>query len=199
MTKPEKRQRALIDWCVQHRMGPDELDPVALRIKNAYRELRMRFADAYCPSKKQADAWNDAAMACIEAQAEPESWVAAQFSEDGVLPYPNNLHGPEACARWDKWLTADGEMDITLQLASYADIVNTWRKTQAVSQILQDPRHGFPPVFVWCIAQLCGLSKLADVVADAARRQLARPAYWRVYSANFKDIIHLLTGDNACT
>ena len=196
---PEKRQRALIDWCVQHRMAPDDLEPVALRIKDAYRQLRMQFADAYRPGKKQEDAWNDAAMASIDAHAEPESWVAAQFTDNGMLPFPNNLHGPEAWARWEKWLAADGETDVTFQLMSYADIVKTWRATQPVACILQDPRHGFPPVFVWCIARLAGLGEIAAQVAEAAHNQLARPAYWRVYHDKFKDIIHELTGEPACT
>ena len=194
-----KRERALIDWCVQRCMAPCDLEPIAERIKSAYRQLRLRYADAYRSGAGQINAWNDAAMACIEAGATPEDWVAAQFEESDVLPYPNNLHGDFALERYRKWADASAASDIELQLVSYADIVRTWKQTKPLHEVLIDPRHGFPPLFVWCIATLGGYPVIAANAADAARRQYARPAYKLVYREQFGDILSSLEEGVSCT
>ena len=148
--------------------------------------VRLRYADAYRPGAKQITAWNDAAMASIEAGAQPEDWVVAQFEEGTVIPYPNNLHGQYAHDRYKKWSNADAVADIELHLASYADTVRTWRREAPLETVLTDPRHGFPPVFVWCIATLGNLPDIAASVADAARAQLNRPAYRLVYRKHWR-------------
>jgi hypothetical protein len=196
--KTAKRERALIDWCVQRRMSPDALEAIAARIKATYCQMRLRYADAYRPGAKQINAWNDAAMASIEAGAQPEDWVVAQFEEGTVIPYPNNLHGQYAHDRYKKWSNADAVADIELHLASYADTVRTWRREAPLETVLTDPRHGFPPVFVWCIATLGNLPDIAASVADAARAQLNRPAYRLVYRKQFGDILNQLVGDGVC-
>ena len=194
-----KRERALIDWCVQRCMAPCDLEPIAERIKSAYRQLRLRYADAYHPGAGQINAWNDAAMSSIEAGAIPEDWVTAQFEESDVLPYPNNLHGPHALEKYRKWADAGAVSDIELQLASYADIVRTWKQSSPLRSILTDPRHGFPPLFVWCIAPLGSCPDVASTVAGAAARQYARPAYKLVYREQFGDILSSLTEGVPCT
>lgn len=194
-----KRERALIDWCVQRCMAPCDLDPIAERIKSAYRKLRLRYADAYHPGAGQINAWNDAAMASIEAEATPEDWISAQFEESDTLPYPNNLHGTHAVDRYRRWADASAVSDIELQLASYADIVRTWKQSRPLRKILTDPRHGFPPLFIWCIATLGDCPDIAAAVAEGAVRQYARPAYKIVYREQFGDILSSLTEGVPCT
>ncbi len=192
MTKtPATRFRDLARWCTQHRMAPSDLERVARAVKNAYCAYREQYAPGYHPGARFDNAWNAGAMAAIDAGAvaDIDGWVAAQFAERTTLPYPNNLHGPEAEAAYRRWLSADAEVDVGLQLRSYADIVRTWKAAHSVASILTDTRHGFPPVFVWCIARTARLPDIAQVVEGAARAQLRRPAYRRVYGEQFPDLI----------
>jgi hypothetical protein len=196
--KKAARERALIDWCVQRRMAPCDLEPIATRVKEAYRKFRLRYAEAYRPAASQAVAWNNAAMTLIDEGAEPEAWVAAQFEGGDTVPYPNNLSGPHAIDRYRQWLGADAAQDIELQLLSYADIVRTWRQTKSLRDILTDPRHGFPPLFVWCVATIGGCVDIADTAAHAAAAQYMRPAYRATYGKQFSDIVTKLPGGVGC-
>lgn len=183
------RQRALFDWCTQHDMSPDALERLAQKVCSVYCKYRAQYAAGYRPSAAHADAWNDAAMALTEAGATPDTWVCAQFDEQENLPYPNNLHGKAATAAYRAWVAADSEIDIELQLRTYADIVKTWKAAHSVPSILTDPRHGFPPLFVWCISRVAKLPDITARVAPKARAQLARPAYRTVYRSRFPDLI----------
>jgi len=186
--------RALIDWCVSHHMAPCDLDVHAEKARGLYCDERKKYTGGYRPSGKHDDAWRKTAMACIDAGASISDWVTAQFDQRTTLPYPVNLHDKHARQHYVDWLSADDVEVIRLELASYASIVRKWRCTHSVADVLTDARHGFPPLFIWCIAEVAGLDDIASAYRDSALRQYGRPAYRKAYHDKFSDVITKLEG-----
>ena len=184
-----KRYQQLVRRGIALKRAPSDLQEIADHIRNVYASRRRDMLGLYIPSKKHDMEWLEAAVACIEAGAGPVEWVTAQLDTPGFIAYPNNLHGENATQRYKNWLAASDYRTVKLELVSFIDILKTFKQTSSVRDVLLDEKHGFPPLFVYCIARLAGMNDLADMHLARAKEFITNPSYRKVYCEYFNDVV----------
>ena len=186
-TKDDERER----WMLEHHMVPDDLESQAVHVRNTYMQFRRQFFPGYCVNKKKHHTkfWWDTARFMIDRKIDVEDFISLCFMTYGSTTRPEYLKSDLAIAKYDKNRQQLYDRAASL-LNLYAGNLHRARKNDkhTLEQILTDPRNDFGKLFIWCIAQLQGLSGLAARYHGDAQRLLTNPIYRKVYGKAFPEV-----------
>jgi len=187
----------LYKWLHDNKVTEDRLWDLALELYRLYVVSRQALYPEYRmqSTPPRPEKWVSVAQQVIEEQADPLSWVRAQFDEaDGEYPHPNQMSGEIARDKYHKWIrnfkdaapTVDEQL--TLFCRSFEEIRDK-NPHRGLEDILSDTRMSFGALFVWCMAKSLGLEDLASRHEKNAKTLLLRPAYRTSYSKLFPEVL----------
>ena len=186
-----KAQAAVEQWALQHQMIPEQLDPLALEIRESYVQHRRMMFPGYRLAITRYDRtfWRKVAMLFTELKADPQVYITMAFHLFGPKTYPESLLSPQIQMAYnaeavDTTLT-DG---ILIDMQLYATKLQEYRTRnpdRSLSDLLLDREVCPADVFAWCVATAANLPEVAKKRETLALPLLRRPAYRKIYSQAF--------------
>lgn len=191
----DKAQANVAQWALQHQMIPEQLDPLADQIRDDYVQRRRMMYPGYKLNKMKYDStfWRRVAIIVTEAKMDPKVYVAMTFHTYKSKAYETCLLSPNIQFAYnveevDTLLVENIQADLE---ASYARLELYKNSTkEPLATLLQDRSICPSDVFVWCLAKSKGLDDVAAPREGRARALLLRPAYRRIYSQVFPEVVN---------
>jgi len=185
-------------WASQHQMIPEQLDPLAGQIRDAYvQERRMLFPHYHVNTARHNEHfWRKVAILVTELHADPLVYVHLAFEQYGPRTYAEallntNLGFLYRSSNVDQNMQDSIALDLSLYDERLSQRLSEGRKT--LTELLRDSTICPFDLFVWCVAVKMGLQDVAKEYEASAKHILLRPAYRTVYSQAFPEVFNVST------
>lgn len=184
----------------------DVVGRVAAVIEKVYCRKRKAVCqiESFSPKQdKYLAAWKAAAMICITHRFNPVEFVEVQFHACKPYPYITDICSPKAVNRFmdnRKVYAAEVGLEFNLQVSV---VERRLELGDTITDILQDPKEAFDPLFICAMANLYGLYGVSEKLYGAAMAKYLSSIYYeQIYSKmlpeKFVELARTFSEDAKC-